>query len=126
MEKRICAKCGKESDTKLPLCGPCRESLADFRALVEYLNSFNGSKDDLLWMIGSELSKRESIVISSARVENDFANGIIVMTPIEPGSSTAKAKPWLKRKYHHVKDILEEISKLRRALGIAKRYYGVT
>lgn len=125
MEQQICAKCGKESDLNLPLCGACRESLADFRALVAYLNTFTGSKEDLLWIIGSELSNRESAIISQARVENDFANGTIVMMPIEPGSQTARAKPWLKRRYYHIKDTIEEISKLRRALGIAKRYYGV-
>jgi len=125
MEQQICARCGKISDVNLPLCGPCRESLADFRKLVEYLNSFTGSKEDLLWIIGSELSNRESAIISQARVENDFVNGIIVMMPIEPGSQTARAKPWLKRRYLHIKDTIDEIYKLRRALGIAKRYYGV-
>jgi hypothetical protein len=125
MGKQICIKCGKESDVNLPLCSSCRESVAEFHKLVEYLNSFTGRKEDLLWIIGSELSSRESSIISQARVENDFVNGTIVMIPIEPGSQTTKVKPWLKRRYHHIKDTIDEISKLRRALGIAKRYYGV-
>lgn len=125
MEKQICVRCGKESDIKLPLCSLCRLSLADFNALVEYLNSFTGSKEDLLWIIGSEASNRESSIISHVRLENDFVNSTIVMVPIEPSSSTLKAKPWLKLKYEHIKRTLDEISKLRRALGIAKQYYGV-
>jgi hypothetical protein len=124
MENQICARCGKMSDTKLPLCSPCRESLADFNALVEYLNSFTGSKEDLLWIIGSELSNRESSIINHVRVVNDPAQGGLIMIPIEPSSSTLKTKPWLKRKYEHIKSTINEISKLRRALGIAKQYYG--
>lgn len=125
MENQICTRCGKESDIKLPLCSSCRESLTDFSALVEYLNSFTGSKEDLLWIIGSEISNRESSIVSHVRVENDFANGKILLVPIEPSSSTTKGKPWLKRKYRHITETIDEISKLRRALGIAKQYYGV-
>lgn len=124
MENQICAKCGKESDVKLPLCSQCRESLKGFNALVEYLNSFTGSKEDLLWIIGSELSDRESYIINDVRIE--FTCEGFVWSQIVPGSSTVKAKPWLKRKYEHIKDALDEISKLRRALGIARRYYGAT
>jgi hypothetical protein len=126
MENKVCVKCGEESNNKLPLCDFCREELKDFGALVEYLNSFGGSKEDLLWIIGSELSSRECSIISQVRVENDFANGKILMVPIEPSSSTLKVKPWLWDKFEHIRQTIEEISKLRRALGIAKQYYGVT
>ena len=126
MEKQVCAKCGIESDTKVPLCGSCRKSLADFRELVEYLNSFTGSKEDLLWIIGSEISNRESYIINDIRIENDAFNGTLLMVPIEPSNSTIIVKPWLRRKYRHIIDTLSEISKLRRAYGIAKQYYGVT
>lgn len=126
MEKQICIKCGKESDVKLPLCGSCRESLADFSALVEYLNSFTGSKEDLLWIIGSEISNRQSYVINGCNVKCDYANGVIDLIPVVPSSSTIKVKPYLKRRYEHIRDKVDEISKLRRAHGIATRYYGVT
>lgn len=125
MEKRICVRCGKESDLKLPLCGSCRDSLADFKSLVEYLNSFEGSKEDLLWIIGSEISSRECSIISNVKIENDFVNGKVLLIPIEPSSSTLKVKPWLRKKYEHVKQIIEEISKLRRAYRIAQQHYGV-
>lgn len=124
MEKQICTKCGKESDTKLPLCSPCRASLTDFNALVEYLNSFTGSKEDLLWIIGSELSNRESSIINDVKIV--FNGNGLEMVQIVPGSSTVKKKPRLKVKYEHIKDMLNEISKLRRAHGIARQYYGVT
>lgn len=125
MEKRICVRCGKESDLKLPLCGSCRDSLADFKSLTEYLNSFEGSKEDLLWIIGSEISSRECSIISNVKIENDFVNGKVLLIPIEPSSSTLKVKPWLRKKYEHVKQIIEEISKLRRAYRIAQQHYGV-
>lgn len=123
MEKQICAKCGEESDVKLPLCSSCRKSLTSFNALVEYLNSFTGNKEDLLWIIGSELSNRESSIINDVKIV--FNGEGLEMVLIVPSSSTVKAKPWLKRKYEHIKGALDEISKLRRALGIARRYYGV-
>lgn len=126
MENQTCARCGKISDNKLPLCGSCRESLADFKALVEYLNSFTGSKEDLLWIIGSELSNRESSIINDCNIEIDYANGVMNLVPIVPSSSTIKVRPWLKLKNKRINNILDEASKLRRALGIAKQYYGVT
>ena len=125
MEKQVCAKCGKESDIRLPLCSECRKSLADFRDLVEYLNSFTGSKEDLLWIIGSEISNRESYIINDVRLENDPDSGTILLIPIEPSGSTIKVKPWLRKKYQRITDMLSEISKLRRAYGIAKQHYGI-
>ncbi len=125
MENTICVKCGEESNNKLPLCDMCRDGLRDFNALVEYLNAFSGRKEDLLWIIGSELSSRECSIVSHVRVENDFVNGKLLMIPVEPSSSTIKVKPWLWKKYEHMQDVIHEISKLRRALGIAKQHYGV-
>ena len=126
MENQKCVRCGEESDSKLPLCTGCRVDLADFRALVEYLNSFTGGKEDLLWIIGSEISNRESYVINDCNIECDYAHGIMNLVLIVPSSSTIKVKPWLKRKYDHVRDKIDEISKLRRAQGIANKYYEVT
>ena len=125
MEKQICVRCGEESDSKLPLCTGCRGDLTDFSALVEYLNSFTGSKEDLLWILGSEISNRQSYVINGCNVDADYANGTINLVPIVPSSSTMKVKPYLKRRYEHIRDKIDEISKLRRAYGIAKQYYGV-
>ncbi len=122
MEKQICTKCGEESDIKLPLCSTCRKELTDFNVLVEYLNSFAGSKEDLLWIIGSELSNRESSIVNNVRIV--FTGEELEMVLITPGR--IREKPWLKRKFEHIKDTLDEISKLRRALGIARRYYGTT
>ena len=64
MEKKICVRCREESDSKLPLCTGCRGDLTGFNALAEYLNSFAGSKEDLLWIIGSEISNRESYLLT--------------------------------------------------------------
>lgn len=125
MENQTCIRCGEGSDSKLPLCTGCRRDLTDFNALAEYLNSFTGSKEDLLWIIGSEISNRESYVINDCNVEIDYTNGVMNLVPIIPSSSTIKVRPWLKRKHGHIKDIINEISRLRRALGIAKQYYGV-
>ena len=126
MEKQVCVRCKEESDSKLPLCTGCRIDLADFKALVEYLNSFSGRKEDLLWIIGSEISNRESYVINDCNIECDYTKGIMNLVLIVPSSSTIKVKPWLKRKYVHIRDKIDEISKLRRAFGIAKQYYEVT
>lgn len=125
MENTICIRCGEISDNRLPLCNPCREDLADFRAMVEYLNSFTGSKKDLLWIISSEISNRESYIINDIKIESDSYNGILLLTPIEPSNSTIKMKPWLRKKYRHIIDKLSEISKLRRAYGIAREHYEV-
>ena len=126
MEKRICAKCQEASDTGLPLCGKCRESLEDFGALTTYLSSFKGDKEDLFWIIGSEISKRESSIINNVNVVNDCANGVIKLIPIEPSNSTLENKPWLWNKYQYAKDMVDQISKLRRALNIIKEHYGAT
>ena len=122
MEKQICVRCREESDSKLPLCTGCRGDLAGFNLLAEYLNSFTGSKEDLLWIIGSEISNRESYVINDCNVEVDYTNGIMNLVPVVPSSSTIKVKPWLKQKYNHIMQNIDEISKLRRAMGIAKQY----
>jgi len=124
MEKIICAKCQEPSDNGLPLCDICRESLKDFGALATYLNSFKGSKEDLYWIIGSEISSRECSIISHVKIENDYENGVIKLVPIEPSDSTLGKKPWLWDKYLSIKRTIEEISKLRRALNIAKEHYG--
>lgn len=123
MDARNCVKCGNESKNGLPLCHNCRDELRSFVALAEYLNKFSGSKQDLLWIIGSEISSRESSIISHCNVEMDYANGIINLVPIEPSNSTLKVKPWLWDRFLNAKETIGEITKLRRAYGIAKEHY---
>ena len=124
MEKRICAKCQEPSDNGLPLCGKCRESLKDFGVLTTYLSNFKGSKEDLFWIIGSEISSRESSIINIVKIDNDYANGLIRLIPIEPSNSTLENKPWLWNKYQSTKNMIDQITKLRRALNIIKERYG--
>ncbi len=126
MEKKICVRCEKESDNKLPLCYGCRNSFPDFNALTEYLNSFKGSKEDLLWIIEAEIADRQSSIISHVNVINDFTRGIIELVPIEPSSSTRKEKPWLWNKYEHILQIIHEIVRLKKAYRIAVQYYDNT
>lgn len=126
MEKRICTKCQEPADNGLPLCDHCRESLKDFRTLAIYLNNFKGDINDLFWIIESEIASRQCSVISHVRVVNDSVNGVINLEPIEPSGSTLEKKPWLWDKYLGIKQTLDEVAKLRRALRIAKEHYGVT
>lgn len=121
--QNTCMKCGNDTKNGLPLCYDCRISLKDFIALANYLNNYKGGKDDLFWLIKSEISTRQSDIISSVNVFTDFENGLIKMIPKEPGNGTARQKPWLKDRYQHIKDTIREIDKLYRALAIAKRYY---
>lgn len=123
--ERVCVKCQKPSENGLPLCGPCRESLKDFHELAKYLNSFTGDKDDLLWIIGSEISSRQAFIIGQCKVEPDNAAGVINLVPIEPSSGTVRSKPWLREKFEHIKQTIDEISKLMRARKIAVQHYGV-
>lgn len=125
MEVRSCVKCGNESFNGLPLCGNCRDSLKDFGALAAYLNAFNGSKTDLLWIIGSEISSRESSVINNCKIEMDYPGGIIRLVPIEPSSSTLKTKPWLWDRFQNIKRAIDEIAKLRRAYGLVVTHYQI-
>lgn len=125
MEARNCVKCGNESKNGLPLCGECRESLKDFGALTSYLNAFNGSKQDILWIIGSEISSRESSVINNCHVVIDYPNGVMNMVPIKPSSSTLKTKPWLWNRFLNIKRAIDEIAKLRRAYGLVVIHYQV-
>jgi len=122
--KRICAKCERPSENGLPLCNECRKELRDFGALAAYLNSFKGDKEDLFWIIRSEICNRESSVINDVRIEMDYANGLINLVPIEPSGGTLEKKPWLWNKYLGIKNTIDEISKLRRALRIAQEHYG--
>lgn len=123
MENSICIKCGEESKNGLPLCYQCRVSLNDFRSLVQYLEAFTGRKDDLLYIIDSEIANRSAIVISQCKVDMHFEEGTIVIEPIKPSGSIVKSKPWLWEKYNRIRKTLDEITKLRRARGIVIKHY---
>lgn len=125
MEGKICVKCHEPSNNRLPLCDVCKEDLKEFGALATYLNSFDGDKEDLFWIIESEIADRQCSIISSCKVEMDFENGVICLVATEPSGGTLKDRPWLRNKYLYTKDKINEITKLRRALKIAKQYYGV-
>lgn len=126
MEKRICAKCQEPAENGLPLCDNCREDLKDFGTLATYLNSFKGDINDLFWIIESEISSRQCSVISHVRLVNDSTNGTVIFKPIEPSGCTLEKKPWLWKKYLNITHTLDEITKLKNALRIAKEHYGVT
>jgi hypothetical protein len=122
--ENICAKCQEPAD--LPLCRKCRDELSDFVKLANYLNSFKGSKQDLYYIISSEIANRESSIMSSVRVVPDYVNGTINLIAIEPSESTIKKKPWLWDRYLHTKQTINEIEKLRRAWNIIKEHHGAT
>lgn len=123
--ERICVKCGKPTDNGLPMCSDCKTSLSEFNKLADYLNHFSGSKEDMLWLIGSEISRRQSSIINSVKVIPRPDLGIIEMVPIEPSSSTLKGKPWLWDRFLNIKETIKEIGRLYRAENIARKYYEV-
>lgn len=119
----ICMKCGKPTDNGLPICTDCRTSISEFNKLAEYLNHFNGTKENLFWLISSEISGRQSSIINNVKVILNHDVGMIELVPIEPSDSTVEKKPWLWDRYLHIKNTISEIEKLYRALGIAHKYY---
>lgn len=124
-EKRVCMKCQQYAENGLPLCDACHEELRDFKELANWLNQFKGDKEDLYWIINSQISNRQSNIISQCKVVYDYGRGIITIQAIEPSDSTLKTKPWLWDKYLHIKQQIKEIELLRRALKIVREHYGV-
>lgn len=126
MDKIECMKCGYESDNGLPMCDDCRSGLVDFITFAKYVNSFEGKKEDLLWLICSEISKKQSSIIGNpkaVKVVFDYAAGTIYMVPIEPSSSTVHKKPYLWDRYIHIKEVIEQINKLYIAANIIRKNY---
>lgn len=107
-----CMRCMEEyADSSLPMCPKCRIDMKDFDKLVDFLNRFDGDKKDALWLIGSEISDRQSMIIGSCKVVHDMDNGIMRLeAPI--------GKPLAQRR-------IEEIEKLYRAKSILKDHYGI-
>lgn len=126
MDKIVCVKCGYESDNGLPMCTPCREGLVDFIAFAKYINGFEGKKEDLLWLIHSEIGRKQSSIIGNpkaVKVVIDYANGEIKLVPIEPSGSTVHKKPYLWNRYLHIKEVIDQINKLYNAADIVRRNY---
>lgn len=104
-----CMRCGKRPDNNLPMCSTCRIELKEFQKLADFLNKFDGNKEDALWLIGNEIVDRQCLIMSSCKVVHDTGG-----THLEAPSG----KPFTQQK-------IEEIEKLYRAKNILKGYYGI-
>ena len=128
MDEIECIKCEKESDNGLPMCTDCRDGLVDFITFAKYINGFEGKKEDLLWLIHSEIGRKQSSIIGNpkaVKVVYDYTVFTIKMVPIEPSSSTIQKKPWLRDRYLDIKEVIEQINKLYIAADIVRRNYVV-
>lgn len=110
--RMICMRC-KEGyvDSSLPMCPKCKIDMKDFDQLVDFLDKFDGDKKDALWLISSEISDRQSMIINSCKYVYDPESGKRRLEA--PGN-----KPSTQRK-------MKEIEKLYRAKDILKSHYGI-
>ena len=105
-----CMRCRKHPDNNLPMCSTCRMELKeDFQKLADFLNKFDGKKEDALWLIGSEISSRQCLVMGSCKIVHD-QEGTHLEAPA--GKSFTRQN-------------IEEIEKLYRAKNILKNHYGI-
>lgn len=104
-----CMKCGNDVEGSLPICPTCRIELKDFQKLADFLNKFDGKMEDALWLIGSEISNRQSFVMSSCKIVKDERG-----THLEAPSG----KPYTRQ-------MIDEIEKLYRAKNILKEHYRI-
>jgi hypothetical protein len=104
-------KCGEYTDSSLPICPTCRVEMKDFQKLADFLNKFDGKKEDALWLISSEISDRQSIIINSCKIVHDQERGGIRL-------EAPNGKPFVQQK-------VEEIEKLYKAKSILKDHYGI-
>lgn len=111
MEKGKCMKCGENPDNLLPMCSKCRVEMKDFPTLANFLNSFEGNRDDTVWLIKSEIADRQSLIISGSKVVHNVEDGTIEIMPPD-------GHPALKQK-------AEEIRKLYKAMAILKKHYKI-
>lgn len=105
-----CMRCGENPDNMLPMCSKCRIEMKDFPKLASFLNGFEGNRDDVAWLIRSEIADRQSLIISSSKIVHDMEGGYLDIVPPD-------GHPFAKRK-------AEEIGKLYKALSILRRHYG--
>lgn len=106
-----CMRCGKHDDSSIPICPTCRIEMKDFQKLADFLNKFDGKKEDALWLISSEISDRQSLVINSCRIVHDSEQGEMRLEA--PNGNT------------FVQQKVEEINKLYRAKNILKEHYKI-
>jgi hypothetical protein len=106
-----CMRCREYVDNALPMCSKCRIDMKDFDKLVDFLNKFDEDKKDALWLIGSEISDRQSMIIGSCKSVIDPESGTMRL-------EAPSGKPLTQRK-------IEEIEKLYRAKSILKSHYGI-
>jgi hypothetical protein len=105
-----CMRCGKHEDSSIPICPACRLELKDFQKLADFLNKFDGKKEDALWLISSEISDRQSLIINSCKVTHNSDGEIRLEAP--NGNQFVQQK-------------IEEIEKLYRAKNLLKEHYGI-
>jgi len=122
MSDKKCMKCKEPLQWTLPICQDCRlefkdsidpvtkQEISGFAKLAEFLNSFEGDKNDLMYLIKSEISDRQSWVINCCKVVTDLENGTISLEAPD-GNRLARQK-------------VDEINKLYNALAVIKKHYG--
>lgn len=122
MSKEKCMKCREATDNSLPICTKCRmefkdsidpktkEEIDGFQKLADFLNGFEGDRDDLIWLIKDEIADRQSLIISNCKIVNDIERGLLHLEAPD-GNAFAKKR-------------VEEIGKLYKALAIVKKHYG--
>ena len=122
MGDKKCMKCKGPLEGGIPICHECRmefkdsvdpisqEEIIGFVKLAEFLNSFEGEKDDLVYLIKSEISDRQSSIMSCCKIVADIEKGTIYFDAPD-GNKFAKQRA-------------EEINKLYNALAIIKSKYG--
>lgn len=122
MEDKKCMVCREPLEGGIPICQRCKVGFKDstdpvtkqkvigFTKLAAFLNGFEGDKGDLVYLIKSEISNRQSLIISSCKVVEDV-DGHTLDIEAPEGNQLAKRK-------------LEEIHKLYDALNIIKKHYG--
>jgi hypothetical protein len=106
-----CMKCRKDAGGSIPICPTCRVEMKDFQKLADFLNKFDGKKEDALWLISSEISDRQSMIINSCKIVHDLEGGGIRL-------EAPNGKPFVQQK-------VEEIEKLYKAKSILKEHYGI-
>ena len=122
MSDKKCMKCKKPLEGGIPICPDCRVEFKDsvdpitkqeingFTKLAEFLNNFEGDKDDLVYLIKSEISDRQSSIVGCCKVVTDAAKGTINFDAPDGNKFVTQR--------------VEEIRKLYNALDIIKSKYG--
>ena len=122
MGDKKCMKCKRPLEGGIPICQSCRAEFKDsidpitkqeisgFAKLAEFLNGFEGNKNDLVYLIKSEISDRQSSIASCCKVVTDAEKRAIYLDAPEGNKFAAQRA--------------EEIQKLYNALAVIKSNYG--